>query len=653
MAAQVPALLPLPQEFSATAARWQIPSPCPIQAANPADAARLREVLSAAGVATAAVTTATTAPAPVRLLRGKVKNPPDFAGAYQIEVATTGVAITADDAAGFFYAAETLRQLLSSAPAAPSLPCATIRDWPAFPVRGFMLDTGRNYQSPALLKEQLEVMARYKLNVFHFHFTDNPGWRLESKVHPEVTAAASMSRQPGKFYTQQEFRDLVAFCRARCITLIPEMDMPGHSAALRKALGLTAMNPPASRQLLKDLLTELASLATPEDMPFIHLGTDEARGPAETVDASFLREMAAHVRSLGREVVGWHKGLEDASDKQRVTQLWARAKPLPANPFIDSRSTYLNHMDPFDAVSCLFFQQSCRRRQGDASARGGILCSWPDIRIEHERDQLSQNPIYPGMLTFAESLWRGVASDDKEAYWANLPPPGTPEFARFCEFETRLLDQKARFFAGKEFPYVKQTDLRWKLIGPFPHGGNVQQEFPVETNLTDTYRIDGRDYRWMEQPFAGATVHLKHFFGFGAPLTATEGTCYALTHLWSPRAQDMPVWIGFHTWSTSDRRGGPTAASGEWHPKQPWVRVNGKFIAPPQWTHPSLPVASDEIPLSDENYACRAPSVVPLKQGWSEVLLKLPQRKSDWKWMFTFAPVGDTSGLRYSSALKP
>jgi len=629
----------------------RLSSPCSIQAETSADAARLTGVLSACGVTASKADGKT--PALIRLQRGAVKNPYGFAGAYQLEVATHGVTVTAADSAGFLYAAETLRQLVIPAAGAPTLACVMIRDWPAFPIRGFMLDTGRNYQSPQLLKEQIEVMARYKLNVFHLHFTDNPGWRLESKVYPKVTDPASMTRLAGKYYTQQEFRDLMDFCRTRAITLIPEMDMPGHSAAFRKALGISSMNAPSSRKILKDLLTELASLAPAEVMPYIHLGTDEVREPAEKVDATFLPEMAAHVRSLGREVIGWHKGLEDTSDKQRITQLWARTNPLPNNPFIDSRSTYLNHMDPFDAVSCLFFQQSCRTPYGNAKARGAILCSWPDIRIEHERDQLSQNPIYPGMLTFAESLWRGVATDDKEAYWANLPPPGTPEFARFCEFEVRLLDHKARFFVGKEFPYVKQTDLRWKIIGPFPHGGNVKQEFPVENMLAETYQVDGKDYRWMDREFAATTVHLKHFFGFGAPLTAAEGTCYALTHIWSPRAQDMPVWIGFHTWSTSDRRGGPTPALGEWHAKQPWVRVNGNLIAPPTWKHPSLPAASAEIPLTDENYACRAPSMVPIKQGWNEVLLKVPQRKGDWKWMFTFAPVGDTRGLRYSASLNP
>ncbi len=644
--ADLPALLPLPQEVAQQDGQLSWISPCRIYADVPADAARLVEVLRSVGVT--AVMAEEKAPALARLHRAEVKNPHGFAGAYRLQVTRTGIEITAAEPAGFFYAAETLRQMITPDAGKLSAPCVTIDDWPAFPIRGFMLDTGRNYQSPALIKEQIEVMARYKLNVFHFHFTDYPGWRLESHSYPKVTDPASMTRLPGKFYTQSEFRDLVKFCRERAITLVPEMDMPGHSEALRKALGITSMNTPESRKILKDLLTELASLAPAADMPLIHLGTDEVRGPAEKVDASFLPEMAAHVRSLGREVIGWRMGLEDSVDKNRITQLWARAKPLPENPFIDSRSTYLNHMDPFDAVSCLFFQQSCRVPHGDARARGGILCSWPDIRIENERDQLTLCPIYPGMLTFSESLWRGVPSDDKEAYWANLPPPGTPEFQRFIEFETRLLDHASRFFSKSPFPYVKQSNLRWKIIGPFPHGGDVTRKFPVEEKLAAVYQIDGKDYRWIDREFASGTVHLKHFFGFGAPIKEAEGTCYALTRIWSPAARNLPVWAGFNNASASDRRGGPTAAQGEWHPSQPWIRVNGRFLAPPIWKHPSLPVNSLEIPFTNENYQSREPSVIALKQGWNEVLVKIPHRKNDWKWMFTFAPIRDTSGLKYA-----
>ncbi len=147
--------------------------------------------------------------AAIRFEQGAVKNPHGFRGAYQIEVAEKLIHVRAAEREGFLHAAETLRQLAEKR----SMPCCVIRDWPAFPMRGFMLDTGRNFQSMELLREQIEIMARYKYNVFHFHFTDHPGWRLESRVHPRVTDASSMSRTPGKYYTQADFRALVAYCK--------------------------------------------------------------------------------------------------------------------------------------------------------------------------------------------------------------------------------------------------------------------------------------------------------------------------------------------------------------------------------------------------------------------------------------------------------
>jgi len=645
-AAEMPALIPMPCRVTPAQGTLTLPPDVGISTADPADAARLISVLGDFGLKAHRVDGGGT----VTLMRGEVENPHHLKGAYRIDISDKGVVVTAADGAGAFYAAETFRQLISLRGAGASVPAVSISDWPAFQLRGFMLDVGRNYQSPELIREQLEVMARYKFNVFHFHFTDNPGWRLESKVHPEVDSPASMSRLSGKLYTQQEFKDIVAFCKERHITVIPEMDMPGHSIAFRKALGISSMNDPATRKFLKELLTELASLVPKEDMPYIHLGTDEAHGAEEKTDATFLPEMSAHVRSLGREVIGWRPGIEDPADKKRITHLWSSSKQLPENPFLDSRSTYLNHVDPFEMISCLLFQQPCRVPHGDDRALGGILCSWPDIRIENERDQLKQNPVYPAMLTYGESIWRGVDKDDREAYWANLPPPGTPEFDRLREFEGRLLNHKERFFKEKEFPYLKQTDLRWKIIGPFPSGGDVARAFPVENQLLESYELDGKSYRWMDREFAAATVHLRHFFGFGAPVKEAEGTCYALTHIWSPKDQAMPAWIGFDGPSRSDWRSGNQFIQGEWHPTRPWCRVNGQPVAPPQWdTRPR----TSETALTNEDYFYREPSTVQLRKGWNEVLLKIPHRRSDWKWMFTFIPVGDTTGLRYTSELSP
>ena len=642
-AAPLPSLIPMPAVVEAQDGRCVIPPYCGIDSPAP----RVGEVLRDCGLSP----TPSAAGPFVHIHRAAVENPRGFPGAYQLAVTRAGIDITAPDDDGIAWAAETLRQLLPRKGAGHEIPCVVIRDWPAFPMRGFMIDAGRNYQSPALLREEIEVMARYKLNVFHFHLTDNPGWRLESRILPAVNASASMSRTPGKFYTQQEFRDLAAFCHARRITLVPELDMPGHSEAFRKALGISSMNAPETRAILKRLLTELASLAPPDVMPWIHLGTDEVRGRNEAVDASFLPEMAAHVRSLGRGVIGWHKGIEDPADTTRITQLWARANPLAKNPYLDSRLAYVNHMDPFDSVPSLLFRQFCGKPAGDDRARGAVLCSWPDIRIENERDQLRINPIYPAILAFSESIWRGNPENDHEETAAGPPRPDSPHFARFAEFETRLLDHKQRFFQPGEFPYTAQSAIRWKLIGPFPHGGDVTRSFPVESRLADHYDIDGKSYRWLDHDLAGATVHIRHFFGFPSPVRDPEGTCYAFTRIWSPDARSVPAWIGFQTWSTSDRRSGPTPARGEWHATQPWIRINGSPVDPPAWSRPPVPANAMETPVGEENYTGRPPMTVRLHAGWNEILLKLPHRKSDWKWMFTFAPVGNTTGLKYDTSL--
>ena len=116
-----------------------------------------------------------------------------------------------------------------------AIPDCDIYDKPEFKYRGLMLDCGRNYQSVASIKDVISTLADYKMNVFHWHLTDNYGWRLESKKHPELQKNEAFSRNVGKFYTQAEFKDILAFAKTRGVTVIPELDMPGHTLAFRKA----------------------------------------------------------------------------------------------------------------------------------------------------------------------------------------------------------------------------------------------------------------------------------------------------------------------------------------------------------------------------------------------------------------------------------
>lgn len=475
--------------------------------------------------------------------------------AYQLRIDSM-ITLRASTVKGAFYGIQTLKQIFRKKESVGVFPEINISDWPAFKIRGFMHDTGRNFQSVELLKEQIEVLAQYKMNVFHWHLTDNPGWRLESKLYPELQSDQAFTRKKGKFYTQEDFKDILAFCKERHITLIPEFDIPGHTAAFRKAFGIETMKDKNVLPILLNLFDELCGLADENEMPYIHIGTDEVRNREEYVSDDFILKIMGRVNRHKREVIVWKEGITIAEDSTSINQLWAQFEGREGHRFIDSRSNYINHLDPFAGMARLYFQQPCRQPKGDELALGGVLCAWPDNKIDNERNVLRQNPVYPSIVFYADAIWKGRNNDYKE-YWAKLPYPSTPEFSEFKIFEEKVITHRDLFFKGKEFPYVKQTEIQWKVIGPFDYGGKVSKSFPIEEELKESYIIDEREY-WWQDSIVGGTVHFKHFFGFPALTEEKSGTYYAYTEVYSPENRVQDFWIGFHGWSRSSRRGGPT-----------------------------------------------------------------------------------------------
>ena len=640
----IPALIPLPQQVTWTGETVRIAE---VRLRLPGEdekdrtflEGRLRILLEHAG---AKVLEGGTRPEEVeiRLEKGAVPNPRNSVEAYAFEAHPRGIHITAPSWAGLFYGVETLRQLLrTGSSGGAEAPGCSILDWPAFEIRGLMHDVGRNFQSIPFLEKQMEVLASYKLNTFHMHLTDRPGWRVESRKHPELNAPSSYrsTRKPGKFYTEAELREFVHFCRLRHITVIPEMDIPGHSEYFPKAFGFD-MQTPEGMAVLKD---EIDAWCGVFEGPFFHLGSDEVRIRMKAL----IPEMTAEVRRHGREVVIWRPG-GPLPDDQVITQLWGRRSvPVEGVRFIDSRANYLNHLDPLAGIVHLFFQQPCRRPQGDAMALGGVLCYWPDTRVEREEDGLRIAPFYPALLAYGERLWRGREKDRPE-YWAKLPPKGTPEFEAFEAFEERLIAHRDRFFGEMPFPYVKQTGICWRLIGPFDHQGRPDRAFPPEEEIRDAYTLDGKTYRWREEPAWGGTVHLNHFFGFPGHLPpAKSGTVYALTYLHAEREMDAHMWINFNTLSLSGGRpGAGNPPQGRWSWLLGKIWLNGEPVPPPHWDHPGLHGgAGMETAITDETYIHRPPVPVHFRKGWNTILVKAPH--GEWKgrrsrkWCFTAVPV--------------
>ncbi|MCE4563085.1 family 20 glycosylhydrolase [Maribellus sp. CM-23] len=581
--------------------------------------------------------------------------------AYRLKVSADSVILEATTETGLFRGQQTIKQLAYEKSGKRYLKGCTIVDWPAFRIRGFMQDVGRNFQSMEMLKEQIDVLAAYKLNVFHFHVTENPGWRLESKIYPQLNSAESMSRQKGKYYSQEDFKELVKYCRERKITLIPEFDIPGHSAAFRKAMGFETMSDPRVQPVLIDLLDELCSLSPAEVMPYIHLGTDEVwhsyEKPSPTLLPALLERVTQH---HGRELIVWRPGQHIEGDSVSITQLWSSGgHPKPGHRYIDCRLNYLNHLDPLAGMAQLYFERINGAAHDDSMRLGGILCCWNDNNVNDEYDILKQNPVYPGILTYSETSWTGQKRDIGENYLAKLPEKGSELFNEFSAFEDRMIEHRDKYFAGKPFPYVKQMNIEWKVLGPIANGGDVNARFSVEDELQEAYQIDTVNYTW-QGPFYGGTIHMNHFFGYPSYFSKEEGTYYAYTQIWSPKEQTMGAWIGFHDWSRSGgRRGGPFPQNGEWHNTHPKVWLNGELLAAPKWNLPGLASNTEEIPFTDENYFFRKPHSIHLKKGWNKVLLKIPVKKDTWKRMFTFVPVLEDNGtirevedLKFSAEIK-
>src|SRR5699024_3299328 len=127
-----------------------------------------------------------------------------------------------------------------------------------------------NFQTMDQIKQQIDVMARYKLNVFHFHLTEDVAWRLQVKKYPQLIDQQFMTRNKGQCYTIDEMHDLIRYCKDRFITLVPEIDMPGHSAAFKRAMGVD-MQSEEGLNIMKDILREVDSAY---QLPYFHIGAD-------------------------------------------------------------------------------------------------------------------------------------------------------------------------------------------------------------------------------------------------------------------------------------------------------------------------------------------------------------------------------------------
>ncbi len=290
---------------------------------------------------------------------------------YSLQITPGRLQIRAATAAGAFYAVQSLRQLCpaeiesKSAQASDGwdLPCLQIEDRPRYAWRGMMLDVCRHFRDVAYVKRFIDLLALHKMNTFHWHLTDDQGWRIQIRKYPKLTEIGAWrddgnGGKYGGFYTQDEIRDVVAYAAARHVTIVPEIEMPGHCTAALAAYPELACTDgpftvpttwgvfkdiydpakPHTFEFLQDVLTEVMELFPGQ---FIHIGGDEVPKDRWKADADcqalmqreglknedelqsyFIRKIDAFVTSKGRRIIGWDEILEGGLAPGAAVMSW-------------------------------------------------------------------------------------------------------------------------------------------------------------------------------------------------------------------------------------------------------------------------------------------------------------------------------------------
>lgn len=581
------------------------------------------------------------------------------AEAYRLRIEADQIVVHALSETGVIRAVQTLQQLAEGyEPEIPRLESLEISDWPAFKLRGIMHDVGRSFVTIEELKKEIDLLSRFKINVFHWHLTEKLAWRFEVKAFPQLTAAENMSRYPGYFYTQEECRELQDYAAERGVVIIPEIDMPGHSDAFRKAMGFD-MQSDEGVEALKLILNEV--IQTFSTAPYIHIGGDEVR----ITYPDFLETMAGYVRDKGRKVVVWNRLVSGApsADVADMTQMWASSSSKVAGlPNIDCRYNYINHFDVYADVVGIYKSNIYYEPRGNEDVAGTITAIWNDTKTETQTDIICQNNLYANVLASAERAWIGGGKQYIETGGTHLPNSGE-EYEEFADWERRFLFHKQHALKNEPVPYVRQCNVRWRITDPFPNGGDPDKVFPPETDrsslLPTSFDYEGEKY--FTTLATGAGIYLKHIWHPTVPSffdhPENGQTAYAWTYVYSPVAQQAGAQIEFYTYSRSGNEKAPEA--GCWDRRGSRIWVNDEEISAPEWKQPGKNILQDHGTegLTNENLTARDPVLLSLKQGWNRVFLKLPHASNGGtgrdKWQFTFVltdPEGRNAldGLIYS-----
>jgi hexosaminidase len=379
---------------------------------------------------------------------------------YSLEVKPDGAELHAANPLGVLRGLQTFLQLVSISPDGFVAPVVSIQDQPRFPWRGLMIDVARHFVPMEVLKRNLDGMEAVKMNVFHWHLSENQGFRAESRKFPKLHEMGSDS----EYYTQEEIRDLVVYARDRGIRVVPEFDMPGHNTAwfvgypeigsgsgpyaIERKWGVfdPAMDPSNEKtyKFLNELIGEMAKLFPDQ---FFHIGGDEVNGKEwdrnskiqefmkahkiktnEALQAHFSGRVQEIVTKHGKTAVGWDEILVPGVAKTIVIQSWRGADSLAAAAkqgyrgllsngyYLDLGWTAARHYS-FDPMGGAAASLTAEQKQ---LILGGESCMWS----EYVNGENIDSRIWPRNAAIAERFWSPQTTTDVESMYGRMESEG-------------------------------------------------------------------------------------------------------------------------------------------------------------------------------------------------------------------------------------
>ncbi len=439
---------------------------------------------------------------------------------------TSSIRIEAATTLGALHAIETLMQLVQPEGSAYAIPSVTIQDSPRFRWRGLMIDCGRHFEPLPVLKRNIDAMAAVKLNVFHWHLTEDQGFRIESKRFPRLTAMGS----DGLFYTQEDAIELVRYARDRGIRVVPEFEMPGHSTAwlvaypelasgtaptgIRREFGVSdyVLDPTREEtyRFISSFLTEMATIFPDQ---YVHIGGDEAPAPDWKKNPRILAFMKDHnlenndalqayfngrvlkiLTGLNKRMVGWDEIFNPALPRDVVVQSWRGEASLAKGAAqgyqgVLSAPYYLDGMrpasihylaDPVPADTKLTPEQQ-------KLILGGEVCMW----AEHLDQRTIDSRIWPRTAAMAERFWSSQSLRDVDDMYRRLEPVSV-------ELETlglrHLTSEDAGLRSMVESENIDTLRTFAEAFEPVPFGERYQQQHTSQltplTSFVDAVRPD-------------------------------------------------------------------------------------------------------------------------------------------------------------------